>query len=327
MSQDIVAQPVGRASRAGIGARNIGVILFIVLAILPLIAPYMGGNYMILTGSRFMIFAIAAMSLDFLIGTAGLVSFGHAAYVGIGAYAAGILAIHGFNESAVALPVAMLAGAVFAFATGAIAVRTRGVYFIMITLAFAQMIFYVAGSLSAYGGDDGLTLPSRASVLGLAVLKSETVFFYFVLAILGLTLLFIRRLKASRFGRALRGLHQNRQRMEALGYSPYGFQLIAYGIAGSICAVAGFLLANQTEFVSPAFMTWQRSGDLIVMVIIGGAGTLYGALLGALAYLLMEEVLSHFTTHWKIIFGPMLVLFVLYARGGLGVLFGGRQNG
>ncbi len=304
-----------------------GFSLFACLAILPLIAPFAGGSYMVLTASRFMIFAIAALSLDFLIGTAGLVSFGHAAFLGLGAYATGILMAHGISDAFIALPVAMLAGSSFALVTGAIAMRTRGVYFIMITLAFAQMLFYIAGSASPYGGDEGLTLPTRSFLFSASFLKSETNFFYLVLFILIGTRFGIRRIVASRFGRVLHGLRQNRSRMESLGYNPYGFHLAAYGIAGCVCAGAGFLLANSTEFVSPAFMTWQRSGNLIVMVILGGAGTPYGAILGALAYLLLEETLSHITTHWKIIFGPMLVLFVLYARGGISALFERKPHG
>ena len=327
MSEQTVALPLAPVLATRPRAWVVGVVIFLILALVPLAVPFVGGNYLLLIGSRFMILAIAALSLDLLIGYGGLVSFGHAAFIGIGAYATGILAVHGLVEFYIAIPVAMLAGALFALVTGAIAIRTRGVYFIMITLAFAQMAFYVMGSLSAYGGDDGLTLPSRSLVFGSKGLKSETAFFYAVLAVLVLVTLLLRRLVASRFGRVLQGLRQNRQRMEAMGYSAYGFQLSAYVIAGAICSLAGFLLANSTEFVSPAFMTWQRSGDLIIMVIIGGGGTLYGALVGALAYLAMEEGLSHITNHWKLIFGPLLVLFVIVAPGGIARWLGWRAHG
>ncbi|MBY0612046.1 MAG: branched-chain amino acid ABC transporter permease [Beijerinckiaceae bacterium] len=326
MSGEAGALPLAAPAVPRPRAWLVGVVIFCALALAPLAVPFVGGNYLLLIGSRFMILAIAALSLDLLIGYGGLVSFGHAAFIGIGAYATGILAVHGFTEFYIAIPVAMLAGALFALVTGAVAIRTRGVYFIMITLAFAQMAFYVMGSLSAYGGDDGLTLPSRSLVFGSAALKSETVFFYAVLATLIIVTLALRRLVASRFGRVLQGLRQNRQRMEAMGYSAQGFQLTAYVIAGAIGALAGFLLANSTEFVSPAFMTWQRSGDLIIMVIIGGGGTLYGALVGALAFLSLEEGLSHVTDHWKLIFGPLLVLFVIAAPGGIARWLGWRAH-
>ena len=291
--------------------------LFVLLALLPVLSPVLGGSYLLLIGERVMIFAIAALSLELLIGVGGLVSFGHAAFLGIGAYGAGIAASHGLGTLSVALPAALVASALFALATGAIAVRTRGVYFIMITLAFGQMAFFVATSLAPYGGDDGLTWPTRTLVLGTRVLKNETVFFYVILALLIATYLLIGRLIASRFGRVLRGLTDNETRMQAIGFTPYPYRLTAYVIAGTICGLAGFLLGNQAEFVSPAYMHWQRSGELIIMVLLGGTGTLYGPIVGALAFLLLEETLSRLTEHWKVILGPLLVLVVLFAKGGI----------
>ena len=301
--------------------------LFALLALLPPLSPMLGGSYPILIGERVMIYAIAALSLELLIGVGGLVSFGHAAFLGIGAYAAGILASHGLGTLSLALPAALAASALFALATGAIAVRTRGVYFIMITLAFGQMAFFVATSLAPYGGDDGLTLPTRTLVLGTRVLKNETTFFYAILAVLAVTYLLIGRLVASRFGRVLRGLTDNEMRMQSIGFTPYAYRLTAYVIAGSICGLAGFLLANQTEFVSPAYMHWQRSGELIVMVLLGGTGTLHGPILGAAAFLMLEETLSRLTEHWKAILGPLLVLVVLFAKGGIaGAMEAWRQR-
>ena len=291
--------------------------LFALMALLPLLSPVLGGSYLLLIGERVMIFAIAALSLELLIGIAGLVSFGHAAFLGVGAYAAGILASHGHGTLALALPAALVASALFALLTGAIAVRTRGVYFIMITLAFCQMAFFVATSLAPYGGDDGLTWPTRTLVFGTRMLKSETVFYYVILACLAVTYLLAGRLIASRFGRVLRGLTDNERRMEAIGFAPYPYRLTAYVMAGATCGLAGFLLGNQVEFVSPAYMHWQRSGELIMMVLLGGTGTLYGPILGALAYLLLEEGLSRLTEHWKVILGPLLVLLVLFGRGGI----------
>ena len=291
--------------------------LFALMALLPVAISLLGGSYLLSLGERVMIFAIAALSLELLIGVAGLISFGHAAFLGVGAYAAGILASHGHGTLVLALPAAIVASALFALLTGAIAVRTRGVYFIMITLAFGQMAFFVATSLSPYGGDDGLTWPTRTLVLGTRVLKSEAVFYYVCLACLAAIYVLAGRLVASRFGRVLRGITDNERRMQAIGFSPYPYRLTAYAMAGAACGLAGFLLGNQVEFVSPAYMHWQRSGELIMMVLLGGSGTLYGPILGALAYLLLEEGLSRLTEHWKVILGPLLVLLVLFGRGGI----------
>jgi branched-chain amino acid transport system permease protein len=291
--------------------------LFALMALLPLLSAMVAGSYLLLIGERVMIFAIAALSLELLVGVGGLVSFGHAAFLGVGAYGAGIVASHDLGTLSIALPAALAASALFALATGAIAVRTRGVYFIMITLAFGQMAFFVATSLAPYGGDDGLTWPTRTLVLGTRMLKSEAVFYYFILVLLVATYLFMSRLVASRFGRVLRGLTDDETRMQAIGFTPYSYRLTAYVIAGTICGLAGFLLGNQAEFVSPAYMHWQRSGELIIMVLLGGSGTLYGPIAGALAFLMLEETLSRLTEHWKVILGPLLVLVVLFAKGGI----------
>jgi branched-chain amino acid transport system permease protein len=290
---------------------------FALVALLPLLARSLGAGYLIVIGERAVIFAIAALSLELLIGAGGLVSFGHAAFLGIGAYAAGIAASHGLGSMYIALPAALAASAAFALATGAIAVRTHGVYFIMITLAFAQMAFFIATSLAPYGGDDGLTWPTRTTVFGAHLLKNETVFYYLSLALLLATYVCLGRLIASRFGRVLRGLKDNETRMQAIGFTPYRYRLSAYVIAGTLCGAAGFLLGNQAEFVSPAYMHWQRSGELIIMVLLGGTGTLYGPMFGALTFLLLEEVLSRLTEHWKVMLGPALVLIALFASGGI----------
>jgi branched-chain amino acid transport system permease protein len=264
-----------------------------------------------------MIFAIAALALDLLVGYGGMISFGHAAFIGLGAYAVGILASYGVSDALVALPAALALSALYALLTGAVCLRTRGVYFIMITLAFGQMAFFTASSLAPYGGDDGLTIAARNTLAGLPLLKNEHAFYYVVLACLIGAYLFCRALVASRFGRVLRGAKENPVRMAAIGFDVYRFQLAVYVIAGALGGLSGFLLANATEFVSPAYMSWQRSGELIVMVLLGGLGTLNGAIVGTVAYLLLEEWLSGFTENWKVIFGPLLVLVVLFARGGL----------
>ncbi|RAI43646.1 branched-chain amino acid ABC transporter permease [Rhodoplanes roseus] len=292
-------------------------LVFAALALVPAGAFALSAGYLLDLFTRVMIFAIAALSVDLLIGYAALVTFGQAAFVGIGAYAVGILASHGLTDVVVALPVALLASGLFALVTGFVCLRTKGVYFIMITLAFGQMAFFTASSLAPYGGDDGLTVQERNTVLGLPLFEQPLVFYYVVLVALLVVYLLFRALVASRFGRVLRGAKDNALRMTTLGFQVYRFQLAAYVIAGMAGGLAGFLLANATEFVSPAYMSWQRSGELIIMVLLGGLGTLHGAIVGAAAFLLLEEWLSALTEHWKMIFGPLLVLVVVFVRGGL----------
>jgi branched-chain amino acid transport system permease protein len=291
--------------------------IFLVLALLPAVTLASGSGYFLSLGARVMIFAIAAVALDLLVGCGALISFGHAAFIGLGAYAVGILAAHGIGDAAISLPTALVAAALYAFLTGIVCLRTKGVYFIMITLAFGQMAFFTASSLAPYGGDDGLTIAARSTLAGFPFIKDERAFYYAVFGCLLGSYLFCRSLVASRFGRALRGAKENPVRMAAIGFDVYRFQLAAYVIAGALAGLSGFLLANATEFVSPAYMSWQRSGELIVMVLLGGLGSLHGAIIGAAAYLLTEEWLSGLTEHWKVIFGPVLVLVVLFARGGL----------
>lgn len=291
--------------------------LFAGFAAVPFLAAATGDAHLVSLTTRVMIFALAALSLDFILGYGALVSFGHAAFLGIGAYAVGILSAGGTRELLVQVPVAMLASIGFALVTGAISLRTRGVYFIMITLAFGQMAFFLAVSLAAYGGDDGLTLSGRSLLLGFDVLRSDTALFALVFLVLASVYLAARLVVGSRFGRVVSGARENAQRLQAVGIAPFPYQLVAYVMAGAVAGLAGALLANQAEFVSPAYMTWQRSGELIIMVILGGLASLHGAILGAAAFLLLEEWLSGLTEHWKMIFGPLLVLIVLFARGGL----------
>jgi branched-chain amino acid transport system permease protein len=292
-------------------------LIFIAFLLLPFVSELIGRTYLISLATRIMIMAIAAVGLDLILGYGALVSFGHAAFIGIGAYAVGIAGAHGLAEGAFTIPLAILAAGLFALVTGAISLRTRGVYFIMITLAFGQMAYFTAISLSAYGGDDGLTVWSRTVLLGAPVLEDDRVFYFAVLGCLAAVFLLCRLIVGSRFGRVLQGARQSRSRVQAVGFNPYAYQLVAYVISGMIAGLAGALLANQTEFVSPAYMSWQRSGELIVMVVLGGMGTLTGPVLGAAAYIGLEEWLSHYTEHWRLIFGPLLVLIVLYGRGGL----------
>lgn len=302
---------------AGTGRQRGVLALFLILALLPAVAWLGAESYILGIAARIIVIAIAALSLDLILGFGALVSFGHAAFLGIGAYAVGILSSHGITDLAAHSVVALIAAAAFALATGAISLRTKGVYYIMISLAFGQMLYFFAVSLSAYGGDDGITLARRSTVAGLDVMKSSTAFYCVALAVLAASYWFMRALVGSRFGRVLIGTKENPERMRAIGFEPFRYQLTAYVISGMICALAGVLLANQAEFVSPAYMTWQRSGELLVMVILGGIGTLHGAIIGAAAYLLLEDGLSHITEHWKMIFGPLLILVVLFGRGGI----------
>jgi branched-chain amino acid transport system permease protein len=293
------------------------VLIFLVLALVPLLAWLLAAHYLVDLAARVMIFAVAAVALDLIVGYGGLVSFGHAGFIGLGAYAVGILSAEGIGDALISLPVAIIASMLFALCTGAICLRTKGVHFIMITLAFGQMIYFVATSLAPYGGDNGLTIAARNSIAGFALLKSDLAFYYAVLVCLLATYLFCRALVQSRFGRVLRGSKENAIRIATIGFDVRRFQLIAYVISGGLAGLSGFLLANSTEFVSPAYMSWQRSGELIVMVILGGVGTLDGAIIGSAAYLLSEQWLSRLMENYRVIFGPMLILVVLFARGGL----------
>jgi len=306
-------------------------VILAALAATPPLAALGPEGYVLGLATRMMILAIAVVSLDLLIGHGGLVSFGHAAFVGLGAYVTGILLTEGVAEAALILPAVIAAAALFALVTGAISLRTSGVYFIMITLAFGQMLFFTASSLSAYGGDDGLTLWSNAALVGTAVLDDARGLFYVTLAVLVAAVVLVDRVVGSRFGRVLRAAKENPTRAAALGFDVVRFRLVAYVLAGVVAGIAGFLAAVQAEFVSPAAMSWQRSGELIVMVVLGGMATRHGPLLGAVVFVGLEEWLSTWFAHWKLLFGPLLVLVVLYGRGGLAALLapltGERRHG
>jgi len=311
------------------------------LLALPPILDLVGAPFYVDVATRIAIFAIAAVALDLVLGYGGMVSFGHAAFIGVGAYTVGILSTHasngtllfdgalpisGTHSALIAWPLAVLASALAAFFIGLVSLRTRGVYFIMITLAFAQMIYFFFVSLETYGGDDGLSLWERSSLLGLDLYDS-TVFYYLVIFILIAVLVFCRRLVGARFGRVIVGARENERRMNAIGFPTYRYKLVCFTISGAIAGLAGALLANQTEFVSPSLLHWTRSGELIVMVVLGGMGTLLGPVVGAIFFLLLEDVLSELTQHWMIIFGPLLILVVLFAnRGLLGLLRRGTGN-
>lgn len=294
-------------------------LVFALLAAAPFIG--FGQGWVMTLLARAMIFGMAAISLSLLVGGAGLVSLGHAAMIGVGAYAVVVLDHARVADALVVVPVAVLAAALFALLTGAVALRTSGVHFIMITLAFGQMAFFTTSSLALYGGDDGYTLYGRLEVAGSRFLEDRLAFHFTCLALLALTWLLVQCLLDSRFGRVLRAAQQNELRAQAVGFAPYRYRLVAYVIAGAIGGLAGVLLSQAAEFVAPAYLSWQRSGDLLFMVILGGLAGPHGALVGALAIVLIEEWLAHLTEHWRMIFGPLLILCVFFLRGGLvGVL-------
>jgi branched-chain amino acid transport system permease protein len=301
--------------------------VLLALAAVPPLAAAFGQPFYLDLVRRIMIFAIAALSLNLILGYGGMVSFGHAAYLGIGAYAVGILAHHGIDNGFLQFAAAIAASAVVALVIGAVSIRTSGVYFIMITLAFTQMLFYLGISLEEYGGDDGMRLAARSQFLGILDLGSPTPFYYFVLAVLAAFLYLVHRLVNSRFGMVIRATKSNEARTRAIGFSPYLYKLAAFVIAGAMCGVAGALLVNQTAYLTPEFMNWTRSGEIMFMVILGGIATLIGPVLGAAALLLLEDLLAAWTTHWQIILGPILVLVVLFTRRGLaGLLPGGGRD-
>jgi len=339
------------------------------LLLLPVYADTTGNTFVMTLFTRIVILAIAAVSLNLIMGFGGMVSFGHAAYLGIGGYVVGILAKEGVDSGFIQWPLALVLSALFALGVGALSLRTRGVYFIMITLAFTQVLYYVANALDRYGGDDGLTIRTRSQFGSLSdvlqtpcvwvvtwlrdlsatadqapelvcreamSLNNKTAFYYLCLMVLLATIYLVWRLVNSRFGLVIQGGRSNDRRMQAIGFPTFRYKLVCFVIAGVICGLAGVLLANHTNFISPALMHWTRSGDLIVMAVLGGMGSVFGPVFGAVAFLLLEEVLpplikpfaylftlltgidaSHAHEYWQLVLGPLFLLVVLFARGGI----------
>jgi branched-chain amino acid transport system permease protein len=308
--------------------------ILLLLAAVPPLAAYLEQPFYLDLLRRVMIFAIAAVSLNLILGYGGLVSFGHAAYLGIGAYAVGILAHYGIHSGWLQWSLAIGASALVALAIGAISVRTSGIYFIMITLAFTQMLYYLCISIAEYGGDDGMRVPVRSQFSGLVDLNDGTAFYYLVLAILIASIYLVHRLVNSRFGMVLQAARSNEARTRAIGFSPYPYRLAAFVIAGALCGIAGALLVNHTAYLTPEFMNWTRSGELMFMVILGGIATSAGPLLGAAALLLLEDVLQGWSLlpkeavreHWQLWLGVILVLVVLFAKRGLAGMFAKRHD-
>ena len=305
------------------GLVELGVL--IAAALLPVLLQALDETFYIGFATRVLIFALAATSLNFIVGYGGMVAFGHAAFFGGGAYVVAFLMQAGIVSGWVVWPLAVLVAAVLALAIGALSLRTRGVYFIMITLAFAQMIYYSIVSLQSAGGDDGLPLDQR-STLAPFDLANDSTLYWVVLAALAVCLLALKRLANSRYGRALAGLRQNEQRMEALGYPVDRLKLVCFVIGAGVAGLAGALLANQNGMASPTQLYWTQSGMLLVMVILGGVGQRYGGVLGAIALLGLEEALGLATEFAHFYLGLALLAVVLFAPRGLAGLFGLRAR-
>ena len=309
-----------------------------VALVLPLALQAAEQSFYIGFASRVLIWAIAASSLNLVLGYGGMISFGHAAFVGTGAYVAGILISEGATSAWVGWPAAILASAVLALAIGAASLRTRGVYFIMITLAFAQMMYYLVNSMKAYGGDEGLSLPVRAA-LGFGLDSgSEVTFYYVVLAALFAVLYATHRLVHARFGRVIVAIRENETRAEAIGFPVYRYKLVCFVLAGAAGGLAGALLASHGKYVNPSVLHWTQSGTLMIMVILGGVGRLWGGLLGAAVLLVLEHVIAEHPIPWLLALAPnypqhanlgvglVMLAIVMYAPQGIAGLLSRRTG-
>ena len=299
--------------------------VLIVLALMPILTTVFDQPFYLDIATRIVILAVAAASLNLILGFGGMISFGHAAFVGIGAYAVGIPIYYEYYSGFLHFPLAIAVSALFALVTGAISLRTKGVHFIMITMAFSQMIFFLFLSLEEYGGDDGLLIWSDSELFDGLALDDPSTFYYVCFVSLIGVLLLLHRIVNSRFGRVIRGSKSNEKRMSALGYPTYRYRLVAYVISGALCGYAGALMGNFTNFISPDMMGWSRSGELIFMVVLGGSGSIIGPVYGVLSFLLLEEfipdVMDLFAdgagVYWHLPFGIILLLVVLFVRGGI----------
>lgn len=313
-------------------------IVLVLLIAFPLAMQALGYLFYVSFAARVLIYALAATSLNLALGYGGMLSFGHAAFVGAGAYVASILVAEGVTSAWIGWPAAVAAAALLAWAIGAASLRTRGVYFIMITLAFAQMMFYLVNSMKVYGGDEGLTLPRRAD-LGLGLdLANEVVFYYVVLALLLASVYGLHRLVHSRFGRVMVAIRENEARVEALGLPVYRYQLVCFVIAGAAGGLAGALLASHGKYVNPNVLHWVQSGTLMIMVILGGVGRLWGGVIGAVVLLGLEHLIADHPIPWLVQMAPnyqqhanlgvgiVLLVIVLFAPQGIAGLLGQWRN-
>jgi branched-chain amino acid transport system permease protein len=296
------------------------------LALVPFIASAVGQPFWIAFFARIIIYAIAASALNLALGYGGLVSFGHALFLGLGSYAVALPSFFEISNGWVHLALCLGMSGVAALLTGVISLRTSGIAFIMITLAFAQMGYFLFVSLKNFGGDDGLPI-AQTSRFGPLNLGSPLVVYGVSFAVLVLVTWWLARLRVAPFGMALRGAQQNARRINAIGLPAQRYQLVAYTVSGMLCGLAGMLLANLNAFASPSTLAWTVSGELIVMVVLGGIGTVFGPLLGALIFLGLEEVIKGFTEHWMVVFGPLIVLVTLAGKSGIvGLLRGADRS-
>ena len=279
--------------------------------------PLTANTYLLAVASRAMIYGMLAMSLDLIMGYAGLISFGHAAYFGCGAYIVAALMLAGITSGFISFPLAVFGAAAASAIVGALSLRTRGIYFIMITLAFAQMFYYLAIGQQTLGGDDGTSLPRRSAFGGLLDLSNPPHFYYFTLIALVAVTILLSRVVRSRFGMLLEASRQNETRLLTVGIPTYRYKLVAFVIAGAVAGLAGALMVNLEAYVSPNLLDWRVSGIITMMIVMGGIGTLYGSLIGATAYIALEVTITPYTTHWMAIMGPLLVLTALFWRRGM----------
>ena len=301
-------------------------IVLAALALLPVFVSMTGREFFLVLANRLVILAIAAVSLNLILGYGRMISFGHAAYLGIGAYAVGIPAYYEIYNGFIHIGIAVVVSAAFAFLTGLVCLRTRGVNFIMITMAFSMMVFFAFVSIEEYGGDDGLVIEVRSEFGQWVNLENDTVLYYVCFVSLLGILYLIRRVVHWRFGMVIQGARGNEGRMQSLGFDTFRYRLVCYVIAGALCGYAGALLGNFTSFISPEMMDWTRSGELIFMVVLGGTSSLFGPVLGAGLFILLEEILSGFWLYWQLIFGIFLILVVLFAKGGIDSWLGRRPE-
>lgn len=298
-------------------ARTRRAVILAVLLAAVLALPLLGEPYYVKVATRMAVFGIVALSLDLLVGYTGLISFGHAAFLGVGAYTVGILASHGVHSAWIAWPLAMAAAAAAATVIGAISLRSTGLYFIFITLAFNQMLYYLAQSLRQYGGDDGFALARANAFIGGVDAGNPVVLFYVSMGLLLGALYAAHRMVHSRFGQVAQAARDNELRLAAVGVAPYRYKLSMFIISGALAGLGGALNANLMQFVSPSLLSWTVSGDLLMMVILGSVGTLIGPVLGAVLFIGFEQVLSDLTEHWMLILGPILVARVLFLKDGI----------
>jgi branched-chain amino acid transport system permease protein len=307
------------------------IVIVVGLAAIPLIAAATDNPFLIRLFTRVVVFAIVAVALNFVLGFGGLISMVHAALFGIGAYVVAIAAFHDFNgepllgwagssDLAITAPLAVVVTALAAAGIGIVSLRTSGLYFIMITLAFNQMFFYFFSGLSHYGGNDGLQILSSLTLAGWA-LPTRTPFYYVCVGTLAVVLFTLTRVVRSRFGTVVAAAKQNERRLYAIGIEPVPYKLLAFVISGAICGLAGALWAASQSFVSPADMSWMRSGEFVVMAVLGGMSRVWGPVLGAIALLTLEIGLSDWTTYWQLPVGLGIIAVIMFLQNGLAGAF------